>query len=48
MLLARAEGLLEPEVAHFARFSPAGGVAVDVGANWGMYSYALSKIASKV
>jgi FkbM family methyltransferase len=48
MLLARAEGLIEPEVAHLSKLSQAGGVAVDVGANWGMYSYALSKIAAKV
>jgi FkbM family methyltransferase len=48
MILAQAEGLFEPEVAHLGKLFPAGGVAVDVGANWGMYSYALSKIASKV
>lgn len=48
MLLARAEGTLEPEVLHLRSLAPAGGVAVDVGANWGMYSYALSQIASKV
>jgi hypothetical protein len=48
MWLARAEGILEPELLHLRSFVPEGGVAVDAGANWGMYSYALSQIASKV
>lgn len=48
MLLARADGGLEPELLHLRAFVPLGGAAVDVGANCGMYSYALSQIMPKV
>jgi FkbM family methyltransferase len=48
MLLGRAGGGLEPELLHLRSFVPFGGAAVDVGANYGMYSYALSRIVPKV
>lgn len=48
MLLGRAGGGLEPELLHLRSFVPSGGAAVDVGANCGMYSYALSQIMRKV
>jgi FkbM family methyltransferase len=48
MLLERADGGLAPELLHLRSFVPFGGPAVDVGANRGMYSYALSRIMPKV
>ena len=39
---------IEPEVGHLARFVPSGGVAIDAGANAGLYSYGLSRLCKKV
>jgi FkbM family methyltransferase len=39
---------LEPELRILGDIVPAGRTAIDVGANRGIYSYALSKIASRV
>jgi FkbM family methyltransferase len=39
---------IEPEIAHLERFIPVGGVAIDVGANAGLYSYGLSRFCKKV
>jgi FkbM family methyltransferase len=47
-MLTRIEGGLEPELLHLDALMPKGSVAVDVGANCGLYSYALAQIASKV
>jgi FkbM family methyltransferase len=38
----------EPELAVLAKLVPRGGTAVDVGANQGLFSYALSDIADRV
>jgi FkbM family methyltransferase len=38
----------EPELAMLAKLVPRGGTAVDVGANQGLFSYALSYIADRV
>src|SRR6516164_9742556 len=38
----------EPELAMLAKLVPRGGTAVDVGANQGFFSYALSDIADRV
>jgi FkbM family methyltransferase len=38
----------EPELAMLAKLVPCGGTAVDVGANQGLFSYALSYIADRV
>jgi FkbM family methyltransferase len=38
----------EPELAVLAKLLPRGGTAVDVGANQGLFSYALSGIADRV
>ena len=38
----------EPELAILARLVPRGGTAIDVGANRGVYAYALSDIADRV
>ena len=38
----------EPELAVLAKLVPSGGTAVDVGANQGFFSYALSDIADRV
>ena len=38
----------EPELAVLAKLLPRGGTAVDVGANQGLFSYALSDIADRV
>src|ERR1700743_2129241 len=38
----------EPELAVLAKLLPSGGTAVDVGANQGFFSYALSEIADRV
>jgi FkbM family methyltransferase len=38
----------EPELAMLAKLVPSGGTAVDVGANQGFFSYALSDIADRV
>lgn len=43
LLLERATGRLEDELIHLDRITPGGAVAVDVGANQGYYSYALSR-----
>jgi len=47
-MLTGIDGGLEPELLHLDSLMPEGSVAVDVGANCGLYSYALAKIASKV
>lgn len=39
---------LEPEIHLLPRLVPSGRVAIDVGANMGVYTYALSRIASRV
>lgn len=44
----RLVGGLEPEVALLPRLVPAGTVAVDVGANMGVYTYALAPLAHAV
>jgi FkbM family methyltransferase len=41
-------GGLEPEFKLLPQLVPAGRAAIDVGANMGVYTYALSRIASKV
>ncbi len=38
----------EPELAQLAELLPAGGTAIDVGANQGFFAYALSRIADRV
>lgn len=38
----------EPELAHLAALVPPGGTAVDVGANEGVFAYALAAIAGRV
>ena len=38
----------EPELAVLARLVPSGGTAVDIGANQGVYAYALADIADRV
>jgi len=38
----------EPELAMLARLVPSGGTAVDIGANQGVYAYALAEIADRV
>src|SRR5438105_5458437 len=38
----------EPELAILAKLVPRGGTAVDVGANQGVYAYALAEIADRV
>ena len=38
----------EPELAILAKLVPRGGTAVDVGANQGIFAYALSAIADRV
>src|SRR4051795_3588717 len=38
----------EPELALLAEFVPRGGVAVDVGANQGLFAFALADIAERV
>lgn len=40
--------LIEAEARHLALFVPAGGVAIDAGANAGLYSYGLSRFCKKV
>jgi FkbM family methyltransferase len=39
---------IEPEIGRLARFVPADGVAIDAGANAGLYSYGLSRFCKKV
>lgn len=39
---------VEPEAGCLERFVPAGGVAIDVGANAGLYSYGLARFCKKV
>ena len=38
----------EPELAMLAKLVPRGGTAVDIGANQGIYAYALAEIAERV
>lgn len=46
--IQRVVGGLEPEMGLLDRLVTPDGVAVDVGANYGVYAYALANIASKV
>lgn len=46
--IQRATGGLEPEMAVLDQLLVAGGVALDIGANHGIYAYALARIASTV
>jgi FkbM family methyltransferase len=46
--IAAEIGSGEPELGHLAEYLPAGGTAVDVGANQGFFSYALSEVAGRV
>ena len=46
--IARETATGEPELAMLATLVPRGGTAVDVGANLGMYAYALASIADRV
>ena len=39
---------IEPEASRLAKFVPAGGVAIDAGANAGLYSYGLSRFCKRV
>jgi hypothetical protein len=47
-LISKQAGSGEPELAVLAKLLPSGGTAVDVGANQGFFSYALSDIADRV
>ncbi len=47
-LLDRLQGRLEPELRYLHRYCPTDGSAVDVGANYGHYSYRLSQLFSRV
>ncbi len=38
----------EPELAHLTKLLPRGGTAIDIGANQGVYAYALAGIANRV
>jgi FkbM family methyltransferase len=38
----------EPELAHLTKLVPRGGTAVDIGANQGIFAYALADIADRV
>lgn len=42
------EGKFEPELSHLKSLVDGGGVAVDVGANLGLYTYRLSQLATHV
>lgn len=44
----RFAGALEPEIALLADLVPPQGIALDVGANRGIYAYALARIAKEV
>lgn len=44
----RLVGGLEPEMGLLKRLVPNGAVALDIGANHGIYGYALSRLASRV
>jgi FkbM family methyltransferase len=46
--IQRATGGLEPEMAVLNQLLVGGGVALDIGANHGIYAYALARIASTV
>jgi FkbM family methyltransferase len=46
--MQRVVGGLEPEMRLLDRLMTPNGIAVDVGANYGIYAYALAAIASKV
>jgi len=48
MFLSHANGDLEPELLHLRSFVSPSGTAIDVGANWGMYSYSLAQFLPKV
>lgn len=46
--IARLTGRLEPELVHLARITGGGRTALDIGANQGLYSYALAGIFQRV
>jgi FkbM family methyltransferase len=46
--VAREARTGEPELAMLAKLLPRGGTAIDVGANQGMFAYALSRIVDRV
>ncbi len=46
--LCQFEGFLETELLHLNAIAKSKGVAVDIGANQGLYSYKMSQIFSKV
>jgi FkbM family methyltransferase len=46
--IANEAGSGEPELAVLAQLVPRGGTAVDIGANQGVYAYALADIAERV
>jgi hypothetical protein len=46
--IAKEARKMEPELAILGDIVPAGRTAIDVGANRGYYSYALSRIAGRV
>lgn len=46
--LHRIEGLCEPELLYLNRFSGSMGIAIDIGSNWGSYTYPLSKRFQRV
>jgi FkbM family methyltransferase len=47
-LLHRIEGTCEPELLHLDQFIASTGTAIDIGANVGLYTYALSKRFDRV
>jgi FkbM family methyltransferase len=47
-LIAQEARSGEPELAHLAKLLPRGGTAIDIGANRGVYAYALAGIADRV
>jgi FkbM family methyltransferase len=47
-LIAEEARAGEPELAHLANLLPRGGTAIDIGANRGVYAYALAGIADRV
>jgi FkbM family methyltransferase len=47
-LIAQEASAGEPELTHLAKLVPHGGTAIDIGANRGIYAYALAGIADRV
>lgn len=46
--LHRCAGSIEPELLRLRAICPGGGIAIDVGANVGLYAYQMARICSKV